>query len=456
MEQNHKFQASEMAYKKKLGRWGASKKRKLDSESNNEISIDSHSATGTQVEDLPALPSPPSSPTRAEPFGINYHHPGFTNDFSPELLLAGQQAQDSESAGSTYSATNLKDLMADHEYKWHGSTTDPLLKQFFQFVPGGAHTTHRRQIKWALGKLFDKYAAQHDVVTLERILAAYVFLFGPQDGTYREKFDRFSTISSIPTERDLQMLNEFKDSIKIRLKAGNPPIDHKNLQQDVSQALQFWYKSYLSDDELVSVMETLNQLYTTNWSLLSSRYEAWLILFEQCLADNQTERWLRQGTLNSDVLIFAIRKILLATRDALEVPMLDSDWPFVVRFMDSLWRWQQEPKQSTICKEYLLAALIELEALFKPETGPSWHYCSAVCCCIIISCHMMLLADSTDRLAVNSWLKRLGDLSQFHDLGHVKEMSTFLRKVSEKIWDNGDTWNAERNAMAVDAGDLPT
>ena len=454
MERHHKFRASEMAYKKKLGRWRASKKRKQEIETKNELSNDNLLNMDTHEEDLLALPSPPSSPSR-DPFKVDYCASTFANDYSSQLLFTGQQAADTGSTGNEFFATNLQDLMANHEYKWHGINTDPLLRQFFQSTVGGAQNTHPRLIKWTLDGLFDRYAAQHDLASLERIIAAYLFVFGPQDGTYHEKFKRFLEISAVPTDRDLQMLRKFKTSIKERLQAGGSPSDHSQLRQDVSQSLQFWYKSYLSDDELVSVMETLNQIYTANWSLLSSRYEPWLILFEKCLEDNQTERLLRQGTLNSDVLIFAIRKILLAIRDALEVAILDSDWPFVVRFMDSLWRWQQEPKQSTICKEYLLIALIELEALFKPDTGPSWHYCSAICCCIIISCHMMLLSDSTDLLAVNTWIRRLGHLAGFHDSDspHVKEMRTFLQKVSEKTRDNGDTWSAERNTMALDAGE---
>ncbi|KAI4148360.1 MAG: hypothetical protein LQ340_005117 [Diploschistes diacapsis] len=311
MERRHGFKASKMAYKKKLGRWGATKKQQQQQEEGVSLVGDDVSSEGT----------------REHPVAIEADAVAATPEPEPETAVTTSEA----TMDTIPVDPGAEDVSDSYEAGQFGDLQEKLFGSLFS----DSRMPSKEKVRNALDALFEQHMKSMDLFSVQRILSAYDFVFGPESALCLERTRGFCVVASAVEEPVADHARLYIRTIAILSDNTAALGESWNPSADVKAAINFWLSELIDGEMLLRLTARISRLYARDKPGLCPALEPYLELAERCPLSDR-----------ADMLIWSsLEKMLQAMYDRLKsIPLSDEEDHFVTRLLTFVWRKEQSDK----------------------------------------------------------------------------------------------------------------
>ena len=384
MQKEYGFEASKMAFKKKLGRWGASGKRqrrpKTTQADDARLEPDDNQSSDMEIIRVVRISSP------SEPLHSCVSTPGSAEERRQWLV--------------TETASSLK-MTKDKVY------------DFLDMSLGEHDSAEEQAIKDVLTRIWTKHSRSEDLVLAERILSASHLFFGPkspcyllQSKNYCERAANLSELSNDIADRFYRTISDLEDNWQSSFFHSLSNV--LELQNGVYLAVILRRRNLLSHHKYEAILDSLGGIFHVGQRRPETNLRLCIMKAYTRLASGSEELKTHERELRylSNVVEDLLRTI---SRWSPQESAAETD--FIHECMvelHELWNWQCRSPKNWLWRLPLITALDKLCTCFLSLSTPTCAYYCAICFVVF-----------------EPWDQNLGDQNSAHTLArHLDRMKS--------------------------------
>ena len=386
MQREHNFNATKMAYKKKLGRWKVAKQTNpvhQDSQDN----VERQPAEQMDATMIDVGEEPNSAALRLNDGAI-------TSPREPSEMIPFKDEDE---------VLELMDL--------HNRLPVSLLE--------ARNSMHEPGANDALCGIFEEYAQNKKLFGMERILSLLDFLLGPHSFLFCSLVLRFCRIACGSGVFSAKHAGMFVAAVDGLLRNGRPVLlEYSDLQETIKCVVYYWLRNWIHMKEVGSIIDRLFSLYAECEKEDSLyRLVPYLELVKQCTLDDRC-----------DVIgLQCMEKMLEGIHQAIKACPGTIKTKFIYKFLEFLWNHQQGPK-TFMAQE----GLIGLYYLMRDATYHDSAFHATFVACILIQAYWRDVLDPPERepfisARIDEMERRLSDIISY-EYAHEK-----LKKIQDLL-----------------------
>ena len=351
MDEEHNFKASKNAFKKKLGRWSAPRKRKKHTAEPSTDEIRSQDCCSYEVISISSTSDRSSveSDSETDEPPRTYNPDGYTNSSASFSVGASALSRDSskETPTNAYSLVDTASpmklrcqtprVLADQQ-RDITFCSGLFLSKLFQVdeIPSD------QEMEFVLNSMFEEYAEMRNVAALQRLLAAYYSMFGPSHRSYLVQRKRYCGLAiSIFGPRKASAVH-FQKAIHTLTQSNVVLTCRLSLESDVRVALSLWQGGCLDDQALLSIVTKLEGLYEWRQAQICRAFGTKLAVLEGWASPPNRDSPVSIDGAATLAMSQWMISILNALLELLKRPTLEiEELRFVDKCMECLRSWQR-------------------------------------------------------------------------------------------------------------------